>query len=165
MSSFQTRFCPSVVAPAVLIVEQRPGASLALSAHLRDAGTRPITVSSTSEAIAVLGSFHVDVVLTGFGMALHDALAFVRRIRTLADQRDVPAVIATSADSRAGDERTARIAGARIVAMGAGLDAIVEAVRAAIAGEIVALDRGGARSATSVIETGHPRTRRDPRAE
>ncbi|UJR83633.1 hypothetical protein [Sandaracinus amylolyticus] len=177
MTSYLSRFCPTVVAPAVLVVDGPSSSSIALAAHLRASGTRPIQVSTPTEAIAVLGSFHVDVIVIGYGMTFAEALALARRLRALADQPHVPVVVVTSADVERADANAARVLGARIASIVAGFDSLASAVRSAIGGEIVPLERTvevesvtRARASSvppraTVVEIQQPRARRDPRTD
>ncbi|WP_157069880.1 response regulator [Sandaracinus amylolyticus] len=127
-----SRFSPSVVAPAVLVVDGVPAHVEPLLERLRQVGARPIGTATIAQALAVLGSFHVDVVVTCEGVRSEDALRFLRALRQSSEQPRVPVVLVSGHDAEGGFARDARALGARFVPAPAELDVLIDAVRASL---------------------------------
>ncbi|WP_236518765.1 hypothetical protein [Sandaracinus amylolyticus] len=100
--------------------------------RLRGVGARPIVTATIAQALAVIGSFHVDVVVTCEGVRGEDALRFLRALRQSSDQPRVPVVLVSGHDADGGFARDVRALGARFVSAPVEPDALVDAVRAAL---------------------------------
>ena len=77
---------------------------------LRRAGATVLAVGTAGDALGVLATEHVDVVVSDLGMPGEDGFALIRRIRALPDRADVR-VLALSAYMRHADQHFAMATG------------------------------------------------------
>ena len=103
---------PSLSGVTALIVDDEADARILLDRLIQERGGRTVTASSASEALAVLQSDPVDIVVSDIGMPEVDGYAFIRQVRQhqSAASRSVMA-IALTAYARAEDRQRALLAG------------------------------------------------------
>ncbi len=95
----------------ILVVEDEPDARELLLIVLGESGAAVRTASSAKEALAILDSNEIDIIVSDIGMPEVDGLQMLRQIRALpAPKRSTPA-IALTAYSRAVDRTKALQAG------------------------------------------------------
>jgi len=96
---------------SVLLVEDEADARELLALLLERLGATVWTAESAAEAMQLLGSKHVDVLVSDIGLPEHDGYALIRQVRQSGrSARDLPAV-ALTAFARAEDRRRALVAG------------------------------------------------------
>ena len=88
----------SLASLAVLIVDDEPDAREVMAHALTACGARVLAAADAREALALLGSEHVDVLLADIAMPGMDGYALLRHIRALTDPRvaTLPAIAVTA---------------------------------------------------------------------
>lgn len=97
--------------PTVLIVDDEVLICDTVSAILQNAGINARTANHATEAMAVLGSRKVDLLIVDVMMPDIDGLSFIRRLRTNPRYAQIPVIVA-SARASAPDRAEALDAGA-----------------------------------------------------
>jgi PAS domain S-box-containing protein len=103
---------PSLAGITVLIVDDEPDARLIISRIVEERGARTLTASSGTEALSLLASESIDILVSDIGMPDFDGYRLVQTIRTLESKRvrKLPA-IALTAYARTEDRQRALLAG------------------------------------------------------
>ena len=102
---------PSLAGLTVLVADDDDGCRMVAAAHLEQRGAAVLSAASAAEALELLQSAPVDVLLADVGMPVEDGYMLVRRVRALPSAiASVPAA-AFTAFARDEDRRRAREAG------------------------------------------------------
>jgi two-component system, chemotaxis family, chemotaxis protein CheY len=95
--------------PQILVVDDSATARAQLCPQLVAAGFEVVEASDGSEGLWRAREKRFDLILTDIHMPAMDGLAFVQRLRELADYQDVPVVALTSDGARARREEGRRL--------------------------------------------------------
>jgi CheY-like chemotaxis protein len=103
---------PSLAGTTVLVVDDEPDARLLVSRIVEERGARAIVGPSADEALRLLGSESVNIIVSDIGMPDFDGYQLIQKIRGLGNtvMRNIPA-IALTAYARADDRQRALLAG------------------------------------------------------
>ncbi len=101
---------PMLDGVAVLVVDDDPGSRDVAAAHLRSRHAVVRTAESSAEAIEILRTEHVDVLLADIAMPGEDGYALIRKVREMSLASNVPAA-ALTALAREEDRQRALAAG------------------------------------------------------
>jgi len=103
---------PSLAGVTVLVVDDEPDARVLVSRILEERGARTLNAQTGAEALKLLNTESVDILVSDIGMPDYDGYKFIQHIRR--DQpkplRNIPA-IALTAYARADDRQRALLAG------------------------------------------------------
>jgi PAS domain S-box-containing protein len=103
---------PSLAGVTVLVVDDEPDARVLVSRILQERGARTLNAQTGAEALKLLNTESVDILVSDIGMPDYDGYKFIQHIRR--DQpkplRNIPA-IALTAYARADDRQRALLAG------------------------------------------------------
>jgi signal transduction histidine kinase len=97
----------------ILVVDDDDDARELLGIILEQNGARPVPAASVTEALALLETFHPDILVSDIGMPDEDGYALLAKVRGLGTTHPVSAVpaIALTAYARVDDRRRALAAG------------------------------------------------------
>jgi PAS domain S-box-containing protein len=103
---------PSLAGITVLIIDDEPDARVLVSRIVAERGARALTAQTGEEALRLLNTESVDILVSDIGMPDYDGYKFIQHIRVSEPKRvrNVPA-IALTAYARADDRQRALLAG------------------------------------------------------
>jgi PAS domain S-box-containing protein len=103
---------PSLEGVTVLVVDDEPDARVLVSRILEERGARAVTAQTGEEALRLLNTESVDILVSDIGMPDYDGYKFIQHIRRHEPKRvrNIPA-IALTAYARADDRQRALLAG------------------------------------------------------
>ena len=103
---------PSLEGVTVLVVDDEPDARVLVSRILEERGARTVKAQTGAEALKLLNTESVDILVSDIGMPDYDGYKFIQHIRTQEPRRirGIPA-IALTAYARADDRQRALLAG------------------------------------------------------
>jgi PAS domain S-box-containing protein len=103
---------PSLEGITVLVVDDEPDARILVSRIVEERGARVIKAETGEEALRLLNTESVDILVSDIGMPDYDGYKFIQRIRMYEPKRvrNIPA-IALTAYARADDRQRALLAG------------------------------------------------------
>jgi PAS domain S-box-containing protein len=103
---------PSLAGVTVLIVDDEPDARVLVSRIVEERGARAVTAQTGEEALRLLNTGTVDILVSDIGMPDYDGYKFIQQIRVCEPEpiRNIPA-IALTAYARADDRQRALLAG------------------------------------------------------
>jgi PAS domain S-box-containing protein len=103
---------PSLEGITVLVVDDEPDARLLVSRILEERGARVVQAQTGEEALRLLNTESVDILVSDIGMPDYDGYKFIQHLRTCEPKRirNIPA-IALTAYARADDRQRALLAG------------------------------------------------------
>jgi CheY-like chemotaxis protein len=85
--------------PIILVIEDYPDSREMLHLLLESLGYRVMTAANGDEALALVASNHMDLILTDLGLPGMDGIAVVRRLRKLNDRlKHIPIIMLTAFD-------------------------------------------------------------------
>jgi CheY-like chemotaxis protein len=103
---------PSLAGTTVLVVDDEPDARVLVSRIVEERGARAVMAPSADEALRLLESGSVNLIVSDIGMPDFDGYQLIQKIRALgkAEVRNIPA-IALTAYARSDDRQRALLAG------------------------------------------------------
>jgi len=103
---------PSLAGVTVLVVDDEPDARLLVTRIVEERGARAVCAQSGEEALQLLHTGSIDILVSDIGMPDYDGYKFIQQIRLCEPKyvRNVPA-IAVTAYARAEDRQRAILAG------------------------------------------------------
>jgi CheY-like chemotaxis protein len=103
---------PSLAGVTVLVVDDEPDARLLVSRIVEERGARALMAQTGEEALSLLNTGSVNILVSDLGMPDYDGYKFIQQIRTCESKsvRNIPA-IALTAYARADDRQRALLAG------------------------------------------------------
>jgi PAS domain S-box-containing protein len=103
---------PSLAGVTVLVVDDEPDARILVSRIVEERGARAVMAQTGEEALRLLNTGSVDILVSDIGMPDYDGYKFIQRIRVGEPKpiRNIPA-IALTAYARADDRQRALLAG------------------------------------------------------
>lgn len=85
--------------PIILVIEDYPDSREMLQHLLESLGYRVLTAANGDEALALVASNHMDLILTDLALPGMDGIAVVRRLRKLNDRlKQIPIIMLTAFD-------------------------------------------------------------------
>jgi PAS domain S-box-containing protein len=103
---------PSLAGVTVLVIDDEPDARVLVSRIVEERGARAVTAQTGEEALRLLNTGSVDILVSDIGMPDYDGYKFIQHIRVSEPKpiRNIPA-IALTAYARADDRQRALLAG------------------------------------------------------
>jgi PAS domain S-box-containing protein len=103
---------PSLAGVTVLVIDDEPDARVLVSRIVEERGARAVMAETGEEALRLLNTEAVDILVSDIGMPDYDGYKFIQHIRTCEPKgvRNIPA-IALTAYARADDRQRALLAG------------------------------------------------------
>jgi PAS domain S-box-containing protein len=103
---------PSLAGVTVLVIDDEPDARVLVSRIVEERGARAVTAQTGEEALRLLNTGSVDILVSDIGMPDYDGYKFIQHVRVHEPKpiRNIPA-IALTAYARADDRQRALLAG------------------------------------------------------